>query len=122
MTGWLTLAGALPTNPHPMAWMSAAARHDHHPAPERATPAGMPGMATTAQLDELAAARDGRAGYLFLTLMRRHHGGGAVMAKAAVEALSDGPVNRLARAMFTDQIREAATMTLLLGSGAGFPP
>ncbi|WP_280277010.1 DUF305 domain-containing protein [Nocardia wallacei] len=119
MLGWLTLADALPTNPVPMAWMSGAAGHDHHPAVEQAPGTLMPGMATTAELDELAAARGEHADRLFLTLMRRHHGGGATMAKAAAGQFSDGPVGRVARAMFTDQTREAATMSLLLDS---FPP
>ncbi|MGW4364496.1 DUF305 domain-containing protein [Nocardia takedensis] len=116
MTGWLTLAAALPVNPRPMAWMSMP-HHHGTTVPD----AAMPGMATTAELDELAAATAERSAELFLTLMRRHHGGGATMTKAAAEQFADGPVTRLARAMFTDQTREAATMTLLLSSEFGTP-
>ncbi len=86
MTGWLTLAAALPVNPRPMAWMSMP-HHHGTTVPD----AAMPGMATTAELDELAA------------------------------ATAEPPVTRLARAMFTDQTREAATMTLLLSSEFGTP-
>lgn len=113
MTGWLTLARALPTNPDPMGWMTSPAGHDHQSAVAQTQDILMPGMASTTELDELAAARGGHADQLFLALMRRHHGGGATMAKAAAEQFPDGPVGRMARAMFTDQTREAATMTLL---------
>ncbi|MBB5915343.1 uncharacterized protein (DUF305 family) [Nocardia transvalensis] len=108
MQGWLTLAGALPTNPHPMAWMRST--HEHHETPA----ATMPGMASTDELDALAAAAGDQADRQFLTLMRRHHSGGVLMAQAAAAQLPDGPVRRMARGMFTDQTRETAVMTLLL--------
>ncbi|WP_109526528.1 MULTISPECIES: DUF305 domain-containing protein [Nocardia] len=122
MMGWLTVAEALPTNPRPMAWMSQTPAHEHHGTPTQADTAVMPGMATITELDELALAHGERADQLFLTLMRRHHGGGATMAKAAAEQFPDGPITRFARSIFTDQTREAATMSLLLDRAASSPP
>ena len=59
---------------------------------------------------------------LFLTLMRRHHSGAVVMAKAAAEHLPEGLVQRTARGMFSDQSREAATITMLLAREPGAVP
>lgn len=62
MLGWLRLSNASPLSPQPMAWMhEAGTEPDHHhagsaPAAET-TGHTMPGMATMAELDALAAAR-----------------------------------------------------------------
>lgn len=118
MLGWLRLAGVTPTNPEPMAWMRgsrAAPGHGHgHGASDAESSDPMPGMATRADLDALAAARGHDAAMLFLQLMQRHHVGGVAMAQAADERLTDGPVRRTAREMITEQSQEAGTMALLL--------
>lgn len=118
LLGWLRLANASPTNPHPMSWMPAAdmpAGHNHSPT---TTAAGssplMAGMATMAELDALSAARGGDAETLFLQLMLRHHTGGVSMAKAADTVVASGAVKEAARAMISAQSQEAGIMTLLL--------
>ena len=80
----------------------------------------MPGMATTAELDALAAARGRDAETLFLQLMQRHHLGGIAMAQAADHLLDDGPVKQTARSMILEQGSETGLMTALLDQrGAG---
>lgn len=114
MLGWLRLANASPDSTHPMAWMTAdaAAAHDHSmPA---MTGTSMPGMATQAELDSLAAARGKAAEVLFLQLMLRHHRGGVAMAQAADRLLASGPVKEAARGMITAQSQESGLMTIML--------
>ncbi|MFC9659634.1 DUF305 domain-containing protein [Nocardia sp. NPDC127606] len=111
LLGWLRLANAPVTAERPMAWMAQSATHRHRAAsPDSA----MPGMATTAELDQLAAARAGQAEVLFLQLMRRHHYGGVEMAADADALLTGGEVERTARGMVTEQGREAGLLDLLL--------
>ncbi|RBO96062.1 DUF305 domain-containing protein [Nocardia puris] len=111
MLGWLRLAGESTVNPDPMAWMHVApAGHGHTPAPEP-----MPGMATRADLDALAAARGPEAEAIFLRLMYFHHQGGMTMARAAMSVLPDGAVSRTAREMLRHQGQEASVIGLLMG-------
>lgn len=117
LLGWLRLTGVTPTNPRPMAWMQprAAAGHGaHHDADPDDASAPMPGMATRAELDALAAAHGQGAEILFLQLMQRHHTGGVAMAQAAAALLPDGPVRQTAREMVTAQGQEAGTMAMML--------
>ncbi|WP_027502373.1 DUF305 domain-containing protein [Rhodococcus sp. UNC363MFTsu5.1] len=124
LVGWLRLAGVTAASPAPMAWMGAGhetdGAHAHHaavpPASQPADPpaALMPGIATTAELDALAAARGPDAETLFLQLMQRHHLGGIAMAQAADHMLDDGPVKQIARSMVLEQGKEAGLMTALL--------
>lgn len=119
MLGWLRLAGVTPTNPEPMAWMHSqplAVAQGHHGGVQSpsASPASMPGMATRAQIDALAAAPGRDAEVLFLQLMQRHHAGGVAMAQAAAGILADGPVRQTAREMVTAQSQEAGTMAVML--------
>lgn len=118
LLGWLRLAGASVTNPHPMAWMPATGGHDHAAAAHSGTTA-MPGMATNAELDELAAARGTRAEELFLRFMRRHHAGGVEMATAADTLLTTGEVDRSAREMARTQGQEIGLLSLLLERRGG---
>ncbi|MEV0030010.1 DUF305 domain-containing protein [Nocardia sp. NPDC050793] len=112
MLGWLRLADASPLSSRPMTWMTdTAAAHQHSP---RQPDALMPGMASTAELDALAAARGQDAEILFLQLMIRHHQGGIAMATAADRQLADGPVKEAARAMVQSQGQEVGVMSLLL--------
>ncbi|WP_067562512.1 DUF305 domain-containing protein [Nocardia acidivorans] len=114
LLGWLRLANASPTNPHPMSWMPEAdmpAGHDHSAMTGTAT---MPGMATMRELDALSADKGADAETYFLQLMLRHHRGGVAMAQAADKLVKSGPVKESARAMITEQSQEAGIMTLLL--------
>lgn len=123
MLGWLRLADASPLSSHPMAWMHTdAAATQHHPTASQANSDAMPGMATTAELDALAAARGHDAEILFLQLMFRHHQGGLVMARAADELLASGPVKETARSMFQSQSQEAGVISVLLTQLGGQAP
>nr|WP_277346271.1 DUF305 domain-containing protein [Solimonas marina] len=79
----------------------------------RASPGGMPGLASAAQLDELrrldGAARD----RLFLQLMIRHHQGGLPMAHFAARNAETVAVRTLAADIEAHQAQELAWMTLL---------
>ncbi|MEV6217889.1 DUF305 domain-containing protein [Nocardia sp. NPDC051833] len=108
LLGWTQLAGAAPTSARPMAWMANSNGHHHD------STAGMPGMATTADLDALSAARGADAETLFLQLMYRHHSGGVTMARAADALLTSGPVKQAARAMAQSQSQEMGYLGMLL--------
>jgi uncharacterized protein (DUF305 family) len=107
MLGWLRLAAATPTNPHPMSWMPSG----HHAAAPSTT---MPGMATRADLDALAQARGADAEMMFLRLMYRHHQGGVAMAQAFDELSDGGPVEQAARDMVSTQSQESGIIGLLM--------
>jgi uncharacterized protein (DUF305 family) len=86
-----------------MAWM------------DMATPASeMPGMATEAQMDELAAASGAESDRLFLELMRNHHAGGLHMAEWQAEYGSNPSVVALAERMARNQAIEVNEYTELL--------
>ncbi|MEV0334818.1 DUF305 domain-containing protein [Nocardia sp. NPDC050717] len=115
LLGWTQLANAAPTAPRPMTWMANTAGHHHDSATT------MPGMATTADLDALSAARGADAETLFLRLMYRHHAGGITMARAADTLLPTGPVKQSARAMAQSQSQELGYLGVLL-TGRGLTP
>ncbi|MFE9578033.1 DUF305 domain-containing protein [Nocardia sp. NPDC006044] len=125
MLGWLRLAGAAPTPTRPMAWMHTgdAVPHEHSVAkPDQKKPdTSMPGMATMAELDALAAARGRGAEILFLQLMFRHHQGGIAMAQEADQLLPSGPVKETARSMIHAQGQEAGLMGILLTQRGAAP-
>ncbi|WP_454198918.1 DUF305 domain-containing protein [Nocardia sp. Marseille-Q1738] len=122
MLGWLRLAEAAPAAARPMAWMPTAHRHSATvPAASAVSPGAMPGMATTAELDALAAARGREAEILFLQLMFRHHRGGIAMAEAADSLLHSGPVKEFARAMIHGQGQEAGVLGMLLTQRGAVP-
>ncbi|MEU4323121.1 DUF305 domain-containing protein [Nocardia fluminea] len=109
LLGWTQLARAAPTADVPMTWMAGT----HHHA--TVTPhTAMPGMATTADLDTLGAARGADAEIRFLQLMYRHHAGGITMARAADTLLTSGPVKQAARAMAQSQSQELGYLGMLL--------
>ncbi|MFF2082691.1 DUF305 domain-containing protein [Nocardia sp. NPDC058176] len=114
LLGWTQLAGAAPTSTQPMAWMTG---YHHDTAPS----ATMPGMATTADLDALFAARGADAETLFLQLMYRHHAGGVTMARAADAQLGTGPVKQAARAMAQSQSQELGYLGVLLDLRGALP-
>lgn len=117
MYGWLQVWG-LPqaSSAEPMAWASG---HGHGAAAggaqDAAAPgATMPGMATTEQLAELAAADGAPAERLFLELMIDHHEGGVAMSRAALELADEPAVRRLAQAVVDSQTAEIAVLEALL--------
>jgi uncharacterized protein (DUF305 family) len=125
MLGWLRLANAAPMSDHPMAWMTADTVSAHHHAasgPATTAPAaGMPGMASTAELDRLSAARGRDAEIVFLQLMYRHHEGGIAMARAADRQIASGPVKEQARAMLVAQSQETGLIALMLNQRGAQP-
>ncbi|MFI1239827.1 DUF305 domain-containing protein [Nocardia salmonicida] len=106
MLGWLRLAAATPTNPHPMSWMPTG----HHGAASTT----MPGMATRADLDALAVAHGAEAETMFLRLMYRHHQGGVAMAQSFDELSAGGPVEQAARDMISTQSQESGIIGILI--------
>lgn len=65
--------------------------------------AAMPGMATQARVDQLAAARGPAADRLFFELMTEHHLGGAAMADAAVAQAKNDTVVSFAESVSRNQ-------------------
>ena len=118
MLGWLDLWGRTPSAKQPMAWM------DMPPPSDADRRAGklMPGMLSTAELDQLLHSRGARAERLFLRRMISHHRGGVHMARGAVERAHHPVVVRLAPGMLEAQQAEIDEMTRLLRAGGGAPP
>lgn len=103
MQGWLALWDLPQTRVGPrMTWMG-------HP-----TDGLMPGMATRAQLNELAEAEGETADRLFLELMMEHHQAGIHMAEAASDRTGVDDVGTLADAMIAGQRAEIEAMRQLL--------
>ncbi len=86
-----------------MAWMG-------HAMPA----AQMPGMATDAQLQQLAASSGRAADELFVQLMTAHHLGGIEMAQYAVDHAGLAKVRSMAQSMITGQRGDIAEMDQLL--------
>lgn len=128
MFAWLVQWGLPQTSSQPpMQWMSADAEHgaaghlDESAAQSGTEPGGqMPGMASSAQMRQLAEL-DGRdAEVLFLELMIEHHRGGVAMAEAVLERPAPAEVHHLASTMVTGQQAEIDTMLAMLAErGAG---
>lgn len=76
--------------------------------------ADMPGMASEAELDELASASGAEADELFLSLMREHHQGGIHMADWAAQFGENGRVRRLAAQIAEYQRIEVNEYTMLM--------
>ncbi|MGL4745069.1 MAG: DUF305 domain-containing protein [Dermatophilaceae bacterium] len=117
MYGWLVQWGLPQTGQEPpMAWM----RRDGHDMGGAEQPgrdsAGMPGMATAAQLGQLESTDGLAAERLFLELMIAHHRGGIEMADAARSRAGTDEVRALAAAVSTSQESETELLTSLLDS------
>lgn len=99
----------------PMAWMAQASGHEDH-GNTSLTPdeidAAM-GMATAAQVDELAAASGTQADCQFLSLMIRHHKGAIEMVDAIDKLGSNANVLDLAGKMAAAQVSEIEAMQML---------
>ena len=96
--------GRGPADRQAMTWMG------HEPTP----PGEMPGMASAAELDDLAAATGGAADARYLELMIEHHEGGVAMAEHAAARAGDAKVRRLAELIVAGQRQEAADLEALL--------
>ncbi|MEU9200346.1 DUF305 domain-containing protein [Streptomyces sp. DT224] len=106
MLGWLDMWGASKVSSDgPMRWMKG------HSVPGGA---GMPGMATRAQLERLRSARGKAAEVLYLQLMIPHHQGGVVMARAAAQQVKSSPVRGLAAGIVRAQKSEISLMRDML--------
>jgi uncharacterized protein (DUF305 family) len=75
---------------------------------------GMPGMASEAQLDELATLSGAEADQLFVDLMVAHHVGGIDMADYAAEHAGTGEVRRMAGSIAGSQRDEIQELQGLL--------
>jgi uncharacterized protein (DUF305 family) len=97
----------------PMAWMG------HEMPFEARDGALMPGMATNTQLDRLRGAEGEDAEVLFLTLMTKHHEGGAQMSQMAEGAVETPVVRRLAETTLRGQRSEIELMRDMLDERGG---
>ncbi|WP_299040133.1 DUF305 domain-containing protein [uncultured Pseudokineococcus sp.] len=79
----------------------------------------MPGMATSDQMDALAAADGVEAERIYLQLMITHHVAGVEMAEAAAAGADDAQVRHLATAMATGQQAELTTLGDMLVERGG---
>jgi uncharacterized protein (DUF305 family) len=78
--------------------------------------AEMPGMATDAQLEQLATSSGAEADALFVQLMTAHHLGGIEMAEVAEQDASLAKVREFAASMVAGQQGDIHEMEQLLGS------
>ena len=112
MQGWLDSWNLSRNSEHPMDWMGHAdAVHNGL----------MPGMATDAQMKQLAALHGKPLDILFLQLMIHHHQGGIPMARYAAEHASNSYVSDLAANMVTAQSNEVIQMEQMLRQLGGKP-
>jgi uncharacterized protein (DUF305 family) len=88
-----------------MGWMN-------HPVPE----ARMPGLASDADLDQLANATGAAADTLFVNLMVVHHQAGIVMAQHAAEHAATSEVRAFATSMVSSEQEEIIEMQNILNS------
>ena len=86
-----------------MAWMGMPTTH-----------AEMDGMATEAQLDELAASAGSTADDVFVRLMVAHHRGGIAMAEFAAEQAGSEEVRAMAAATAANQTTEIPELARLV--------
>ncbi|MDT0167326.1 DUF305 domain-containing protein [Actinotalea sp. AC32] len=120
MYGWLESWG-LPQNVREpaMAWMSAG-EHGHDDDAASLTADGlMPGMATRAELNELAGLEGADAERLFLTLMIDHHVAGVDMAEHAAQDAGEQVVRDLAASIARAQEAEITVLEDLLAARGG---
>jgi uncharacterized protein (DUF305 family) len=127
MGSWLSGWGlSQSTGGAPMLWMTPSASaamsehmHDGDAGSATGPAAGsgavrMPGMATDAQLTQLATSSGRASDILFLTLMVHHHRGGLAMAQDASLHAGEDEVRTLARAMVVVQSAEIDQMQAYL--------
>jgi uncharacterized protein (DUF305 family) len=119
MFGWLATWGLsqAPSEPS-MTWMTRPTLdgddHAHGDGTAHEPGSPMPGMATRAQLDELATLDGVAAERLFLELMIAHHEGGVEMAEAVLERSRVRVVTDLAGSIVLAQASEIELMRSML--------
>lgn len=122
MGGWLTVWGQ-PELPPPgadhMVWMRGAGGHEHGGGSSGV--ARMPGMATSAELNQLRTASGKELDVLFLQLMLRHHQGGYEMAAYAAKHASIGYVRNMAQKIVESQGAESRLMEAYLAERGARP-
>jgi uncharacterized protein (DUF305 family) len=123
MRGWLQLWGAPLVSQKPMAWMKDSADQVNEVTPptmmrERAR---MPGMASSAELQQLWKARGKEFDVLFMQLMTRHHEGGVMMANDAQHSAQLQAVRDTGRGILFEQAQEIGLMTQLLRADGAAP-
>ncbi|SFS16016.1 Uncharacterized conserved protein, DUF305 family [Microbacterium sp. cf046] len=126
MFDWLVQWGLPQAGGPMMAWMSGSdAGHDHgsadpaEPLTDQEAREAM-GMATDAEMTELADATGPDADCLFLELMIRHHGGAIPMAEAIIELGAEPRVLTVAKSIQAGQTAEIdamKSMQVRLGCG-----
>ena len=106
-----------------MADMTGMGEQDDMPAASPGAPdyRSMPGMATTAQMEQLRTATSTEAEVLYLQLMITHHIAGVDMAQAAVDSATTAEVTQLAATMVNGQRSEIDLMTELLAERGAVP-
>ncbi|WP_338676301.1 DUF305 domain-containing protein [Streptomyces sp. SCSIO 30461] len=129
--GWLDLWGLpkVEAGAEPMAWMKSMdfmehGGHDAHAgrqAGDGGNGALMPGMATQAELDQLAEAEGRQAEILYLQLMTDHHKGGVAMARGCAELCTVAPEKALAQGMVDAQRSELNLMAGMLKERGSAP-
>ncbi|MFD5425270.1 DUF305 domain-containing protein [Streptomyces sp. NPDC127084] len=125
LLGWLDLWGLPKVAPGtaPMAWMaslgSSGGGGGHEEHDERGGHRGregslMPGMATRAELEQLASASGKQAEVLFLRMMTDHHKGGIAMARGCADLCTVPQEKALAQKMLDAQQSETDLMADML--------
>jgi uncharacterized protein (DUF305 family) len=129
MHGWLTAWDLPQTSSDPtMAWMDGdgAAGMEGHPMDGAPASAGraeaMMGMASGAQLQDLAQAEGPEAARLYLQLMVPHHQAAVTMAEAAAVEAQTPEVRRLAQSIVDSQQAEIAVLEQMLATRGGPVP
>lgn len=112
MMGWLKLwREPVTLLPEPMSWMLLGKREPDEALLQylidcEQSPNGMSGLASQAEMLELAKLEGDDRDQLFLELMLRHHQGGLPMASFAADEGSLMPVRRLASSIVLEQSKE----------------
>ncbi len=124
MYGWLADWGLPQTDTGPaMAWMTNDdGAGDPHAPDEMASmgsDAGMPGMATAADLERLQGLRGRDAERLYLQLMIPHHRAGVAMAEYALANATDPQVQNLAQRIVKAQTAEIKALEDMLDARGG---
>lgn len=122
MKGWLQLWGKplLPSTSG-MGWMQLGKSPPDAALAKylldcRSSPGGMPGLATTDQLNQLRKLDGGERDRLFLQLMIAHHMGALPMAQFAANNAETEVVRALAAQIVMHQSEELSVMMLMLRS------
>lgn len=134
MYGLLASWGESQNNPSPMTWMNTDTDSDESESSDTGDPhAGMsdmpdmsndqgstmPGMASAADLEQLASLQGRAAERVFLELMIAHHQGGIPMATAAAENADEAWVRTLAQSIVDAQSAEITALRTMLEDRGG---